>query len=201
MTTGTIIQVDGAIHETYREASIGIHVKHLTTNIFQIKCMNLQIRSVFDTEPTSAELTSSRKRFAKRPSHQWNTQSAKSTVWKRMAIETRTPNDPHPRSRRTVPQESGDNAPKHGGMPKLKRETAETNQHTHPFKDCGPTVLKHHPRTRTKPPSQRRLSATALHPKTTMYRNRARFDKTDVPQKGQMWHGDLHPLSPTKHME
>ena len=40
---------------------------------FHMKNMNLQIRIMCDTEPTSAELTSSRKRFAKRPFHQWNT--------------------------------------------------------------------------------------------------------------------------------
>ena len=82
--------------------------------------MNLQIRSMFDTEPTSAELTSSRqrKRFAKRPFRQWNTQSSNPTLWKRMAHETRTPNDTHPRSRRTAPQESGDNSTEQGGMPK-----------------------------------------------------------------------------------
>ena len=65
--------------------------------------MNLQIPSMFDAEPTSAELISSRKRFVKRPFHQWNTQASNATPWKRMALEKRTPNNTHHRSRRTAP--------------------------------------------------------------------------------------------------
>ena len=64
--------------------------------------MNLQIRSMFDAEPTSAELTSSRKRFVKRPCHQWNTQASNATHT-RMALEKRTPNTTHPRSSRIAP--------------------------------------------------------------------------------------------------
>ena len=64
--------------------------------------MNLQIRSMFDAEPTSAELTSSRKRFVKRPCHQWNTQASNATHTS-MALEKRTPNTTHPRSSRIAP--------------------------------------------------------------------------------------------------
>ncbi len=64
--------------------------------------MNLKIRSMFDAEPTSAELTSSRKRFVKRPCHQWNTQASNATHT-RMALEKRTPNTTHPRSSRIAP--------------------------------------------------------------------------------------------------
>ena len=64
--------------------------------------MNLQIRSMFDAEPTSTELISSRKRFVKRPCHQWNTQ-ASNTTHTSMAFEKRTPNTTHPRSSRIAP--------------------------------------------------------------------------------------------------
>ena len=64
--------------------------------------MNLQIRSMFDAEPTSAELISSRKRFVKRPCHQWNTQASNATHAS-MALEKRTPNTTHPRSSRIAP--------------------------------------------------------------------------------------------------
>ena len=67
---------------------------------FSYENTNLQIRSMFDTEPTSAELISSRKRFVKRPFHQWNTQASNATPWKRMALEKRTPNNTHLRSSR-----------------------------------------------------------------------------------------------------
>ena len=92
-----------------------------------MKNMNQQIRSIFDTEPTSAELTSSRQSFAKRPFHQWNTQFLNPILWKRMALETRTHNETHPRFRRTASQESGYNLPEPGGMPEPQGGTAETN--------------------------------------------------------------------------
>ena len=38
-----------------------------------------------------------------------------STLRKRVTLETRTPNDKHAHSRRTAPQESGDNSPEQGG--------------------------------------------------------------------------------------
>ena len=80
--------------------------------------MNLQIRSMFDAEPTSAELISSRKRFVERPCHQWNTQVSNATHAS-MALEERTPNT-HPRAE-LPPQESGDNSTKQGWMPKLPK--------------------------------------------------------------------------------
>ena len=172
--------------------------------------MNVQIRSMFDTEPTSAELTSSRQRFAKRPFHQRNTQSSNPTLWKRMALETRTHNETHPRSRRTAPQESGDNSPEHGGMPKPKGGTAEKKGPPSflppPCGKTHPTALKHLPRTRAKPLPQRWLLTSALYPQATMYRKklsnpRARFDRTDVPHKAIIGHDNLHPMSPTKHMD
>ena len=42
--------------------------------------MNLQIRTVLDTKPTSAELTSSRKHLAKRPFEERNTQCSNPTL-------------------------------------------------------------------------------------------------------------------------
>ena len=129
-----------------------------------------------------------------------------------VALETRTPNNTHPCSRRTAPQESGDNSTEHGGMPKpQKSEIAEKKRPsplslpTHADKTNHPPALKHLPRTRTKPPAQRRLLTSAMYPQTTMYRRsptdpRARFDHTDIPHAWQLWHGNLHPMSPTKHL-
>ena len=131
---------------------------------FHMENMSLQIRNMFDTKPTSAELTSSRKPFAKRPFHQWNTQSYKPTPWKRVALGTRTPNDTHPRSKRTGPQQSGDNSPEHGGMPKSKKIANRKNRKPPSFwAGNGPTALKHRPRARTKPRPQRRLLTSALY--------------------------------------
>ena len=118
--------------------------------------MNLQIRSMFDAEPTSDELISSRKRFAEQPLRQWNTQSSNPTPWKRMALEARTPNT-HPRSRRIAPQESGDNSTEQGGMPKPQKERDRRKKRPlspHADRTNHPTALKHLPHTRTKPPAQ-----------------------------------------------
>ena len=117
--------------------------------------MNLQIQSMFDAEPSSAELSSSRKRFAKRPFHQWNTQSSNPTPRKPMALETRTPNSTHPRSRRTAPQASGDNSTEQGGVPKPQkvRHPKKTNGSPllpHVNHTNHPAALKHLPRVRVK---------------------------------------------------
>ena len=80
-----------------------------------------------------------------------------------ITLETQTHNETHPRSRRTAPQESGENAPEHGGMPKPKGETAGKKRTLSlPLspvlvKKTHPTALKHLPRTRAKPLPQRRL--------------------------------------------
>ena len=172
--------------------------------------MNLQIRSMFDTELTSAKLTSSRKTLCKATFFfQWNTQSLNPTLQKRRTLETRTPNDTHPHSRRTVPQDSGDNSPQRGGMPQPKSETTDKNR-TH----------QHYKKKHTTQP---RSSTTRVHAqshlhnvgysyprciqKTSKHKNkkkasdpRARFEHTEVPHTRQVFHGDLHPMSPTKHM-
>ena len=80
--------------------------------------MNFQIRSMFDVEPTSAEVF-----FEPHPVE---------------AQGTRTPNDTHPQSRRTVPQESGDNSCEHGGMPKPKSKKNEEIESPHPHKNTRP---------------------------------------------------------------
>ena len=64
--------------------------------------LNSQIRSMFDAEPTSTELTS-RKHFVKRPCHQGNAQASNATTCKCMALEKRTPHTTHPRSSRIAP--------------------------------------------------------------------------------------------------
>ena len=64
--------------------------------------MNSQIRSMFDAEPTSAELTS-RKHFVKRPCHQGNAQASNATPYICMALEKRTPHTTHPRSSGIAP--------------------------------------------------------------------------------------------------
>ena len=95
---------------------------------------------------------------------QWNTQASNPTPSKRMALETRTPNNTHRRSRRTAPQESGDNSTKQGGMPKPPkvRQPKKTVLSPSADKQNQPTSLKQIPRTRTKPPAQRRLLTSAL---------------------------------------
>ena len=92
---------------------------------------------MFDTEPTSAELTSSRQRFANRPFHQWNTIFEPNPV---VALETRTRFETHHRNRRIAPQESGDNSPEHGGMPKSESETTEKNRKPPPCGKNDPTA-------------------------------------------------------------
>ena len=120
---------------------------------FSFENMNLQIRSMFDGEPTSAELISSRKRFVKRPFHQWNTQASNATPWKRMALEKRTPTTHIPAQAELHPPESGDNSTKQGGMPKLpkggsthQKKTALTLFHK---KKKRTYIAQELPRTRT----------------------------------------------------
>ena len=77
---------------------------------------------------------------------------------------------------------------------------------THADKTNHPAALKHLPRTRTKPPAQRRLLTSALYPQTTIYRRSPtdpleRFDHTDILHTWQLWHGNMHPMSPTKHLD
>ncbi len=136
------------------------------------------------------------------------TQSSNPTPWKRMALETRTPNNTHPRSRRTAPQESGDNSTEHGGMLKPKSETPKKKRPSHPYVDKTnhPTAPKHSPRTRSKPPAQRRLLTSALYPQTTMYPKsptdpRAPFNHTEIPHTWLFKHGNLHNMAPTEHMD
>ena len=97
------------------------------------------------------------------------------------AWQTRTHNETHPHSRGTAPQKSGDNSPKHGGMPKPKGGTGGKNP-------------------------QRRLLTSALYPQPTMCQTnlsspRSRIDLADVPHKGKIWHGNLQPMSVTKHLD
>ena len=74
------------------------------TSTMTVSCenMNLQIRSMFDAEPTSAE-TWWLKHFVKRPCRQCNAQASNATPCKRMALEKRTPHTTHPRSSRMAP--------------------------------------------------------------------------------------------------
>merc|ERR1712122_386075 len=80
--------------------------------------MNLQIRSMFDAEPTSTELISSRNALSSdlvinetpklrtQPIREWHSRNERQT--------------PHvPAQAELPPQECGDNSTKQGGMPKL----------------------------------------------------------------------------------
>ena len=108
MTTGRINQVNGAPHESCREASNtgSDDVKHLSSDILQMKNMKLQIRSIFDSEPTTSVC---RTHFTTKNALQCDpfisgTSNLRTQLHgKRMALETRTPNNTHPRSRRTAP--------------------------------------------------------------------------------------------------
>ena len=134
--------------------------------------------------------------------------SSNPILWKRMAPETRTPNDTHPSSRRSVPQRSGDKSPKQGWRdacqsPEVRQP--KTFASTSHYETHDPTALKHHPRTRTKPLPQRGLLTAALHPKKIhVPAKRAKhvrpFDHTEVPHGRQVFHRDVRPMSPTQHM-
>ena len=68
-----------------------------------------------------------------------------------------------------------------------------------PNPDCDPTATKQLPRTRTKPPGQRRSLTSVL---STVHRHSPRkplasFDRTRAQHKGKSWHGDARLLSPT----
>ena len=104
-----------------------------------------------------------------------------------MSLETRKPTDTHHRSRRTAPQESGDNSPQRGGMPQPKNETTEHFRKPHPHETHDPAAFKHHPRTRTKAPPQRRLLTSVLCPKTAMYRkNRTKHVRALTTQRSHV---------------
>ncbi len=102
MTTGRINQVNGATHESCREAQIreatmwniyhdSFICKYEFTNPKHVRCRT-----------NVAELTW-RKHFVKRPCHQGNAQASNATPCKCMALEKRTPNTTHPRSSRIAP--------------------------------------------------------------------------------------------------
>ena len=122
------------------------------------------------------------------------TQSLNPTLWKCMALETRTPNDT---------QKEATIHPSMAGCPS-PMETTEQFRKPHPFSAHDPTALKHHPRTRTTPLPQRRLLTSASYPKTSMYGEfssdpRARFDHTNASHTRPVFHGDLRPMLPSKH--
>ncbi len=76
------------------------------------------------------------------------------------------------------------------------------NAHSHPCKDCAPTAPKHLPRTRTKPPAQRRPLTSALFPQPTVHQHSPRkphasVDRAHAPHKRHSWHGDARPMSAT----
>ena len=128
MTTGRINQVNGATLDIVpRSIRYGKQRCKTSNMTVSYENMNLQIRSMFDAEPTSAELISSGKRFVKRPCHQCNAQASNATPCKRMAVEKRTPNTTHHRSSRIAPA---------GGMPKLPKGVT-----THPKKKKALTLF------------------------------------------------------------
>ena len=102
--------------------------------------------------------------------------------WKRVALEKRTPNNTHPRSRRTAPQESATIQPSKGGMSKPQKVRQPKNapsplsphhlpflpSHPHADKTNHPTALKHsvgkrHRRCILKPIHVRALTKRTSH--------------------------------------
>ena len=73
--------------------------------------------------------------------HQWKTQSLNPTLWKRMALETRTPNDTHPRSKRTARKRAATIHPGMAGCqsPKMR----QNSKNTHPCSAQAPPPTKH----------------------------------------------------------
>ena len=166
---------------------------------------------MFDAEPTFAELISSRKRLAQRPFHQWNTQASNATPWKRIALRHQHPTT-HITAQEELPRKkAATNSTEQGGMPKPKKvrqPKKKTRPSSHPNADKTNHLiaLKHLPRPRTNPPAQRRMLTSTLYSQTTMYRRsptdaRARFDHTDILHTWQLLHGNLHSMSPTKHLD
>ena len=167
--------------------------------------MNLQIRDMFSIEPTSAELASSRKHFAKRPFLQWNAQPF------------RTPpcgsagHSRHERPTTHIPAPEG-----------LPRKTAATIHSRMagcriPPKVRQPTIFESS--TLVQQTTLQRSSSTRVHAQSLSHNvgsSRriqkppctkkipcdpcARFDHTDAPHTRPVSHGDLHPMLPTKHM-
>ena len=168
--------------------------------------MNLQIRSMFDAEPTSAELISSRKRFVKRPCHQWNTQASNATHAS-MALEKRTPNTTHPRSSRIAP------ARKRWQFNQARRDAKTPIREIAKKKKSPPPVLPKKPKKRTLHRS--RVPAYTHNLMTTfdisvelrhLFQKNwtdlgACFDHTHISQTWYIWNDNLHPTSTTRHMD
>ena len=151
---------------------------------------NLQIRSMFDAEPTSAELISSRKRFVKRPCHQWNTQASNATHTS-MALEKRTPNTTHPRSSRIAPARMRwqfNQARRDAKTP--IREIAKKKQKKTPL------PLFHQKNQKNEPTS---LKRSRVHAQLNDGFWHQRWTSTPVPKKLDRFRSVLWPHTPHRH--
>ena len=155
-------------------------IEHMLQRTFPNEHMNVQTRSIFNFEATSAELTSSQMRFAQRMVHQGNIQSSNPTLWKtwRSKHERSTRLDTDPEE--MVSQQSGHNSTGRGGMPSSKGERPTTHRHIHPCKCCKSTVGKHSAQRRTRSPAQRRrfTLATLSPSQQEQTKSHAHFDNT-----------------------
>ena len=150
--------------------------------------MKLQIRSMFDAEPTSAELISSRKRFVKRPCHQWNTQASNATHTS-MALEKRTPNTTHPRSSRIAP------ARMRWQFNQARRD-AKTPIREIAKKKKRPPSLFHQKTQKNEPTS---LKRSRVHAQLNDGFWHQRWTSTPVPKKLDRFRSVLWPHTPDRH--
>ena len=148
-----------------------------------MKNMNLQIRSMFDAEPASAELSSSQKRWAKRPFNQWNTQSSHAphgSAWhsrnERLTTHTRAQEELLRKNQRQFNQaREGCQNPQKVRQPK-KRSLS-------PLSSPPPLPLPHSPHAdKTNHPTALKHSVGKRHRRCILKPIHVRgFDQTDIP--------------------
>ena len=82
--------------------------------------------------------------------------------------------------------------------PKEKRTIIKTKKNSHQYKDCEPTAPKLLPRDRTTAVNDIGvLFSNHCGPTQPEKKTQASSDHTQAPHKGQAWHGDARPMSPT----
>ena len=148
--------------------------------------------------------TMERKRFVKRPCHQWNTQASNATH-ANMALEKRTPNTTHPRSSRIAP------ARKRGQFNQARLDANTPSREIAKKNSPPPVPPKNQKNEHTSLKSSRVhaqlndgfwqcVALRHLSPKNWTDLG-ACFDHTHISQTWCIWNDNLHPTSTSRHVD
>ena len=126
MTTGRINQVNEAFHESCHDATRrkAAMAENICQETFYKVRENSQIRSMFNSVPMTADLTSSEQHFTTRMLHQWNKQFSNTILCKRTTHPKISAESNQTTLQNNRPAESGDGWTKYCWMPVEKRPTS-----------------------------------------------------------------------------